>query len=157
MSVHEMERLNLPSFPLKIKQEDEKHLILDVFRKKYIQLTPEEWVRQNFAHYLVKHKHYPEPLISMERAIKISDKLNRSDLIAYNRNGKALLLVECKASSVEISQKTFDQIAGYNYKIGAAFLILTNGLIHYCCKVNTETKQYEFLNDIPDYRNIMHY
>lgn len=148
-----LEPLNLPRFPLKIKHEDERHWIFDVFRKKYIVLTPEEWVRQNFAHYLIKDKNYPESLISTERAVKISSKSNRSDLIAYNRNAEALLLVECKATSVKIDQSTFDQIAVYNYKVGARYLVVTNGLVHYCCVVDPENKKYVFLKDIPDFKD----
>jgi hypothetical protein len=118
-------------------------------------LTPEEWVRQNFLKYVVDEKKYPAPLIAVEKEFKLNKLSKRSDAIVYNKQGNPVLIVECKAASVKIDQNVFDQIARYNMKLNVEFLIVTNGLEHYCCKINYKTQKYAFLKDIPEFNEIV--
>lgn len=143
-----MQKLNLPSHQFKIKNSENKQLIFDIIRKKYVVLTPEEWVRQNFVQYLIKEKKYPISLISVEKQLVINNLKKRFDILIFNTSGVPDIIVECKAPSIKITQDTFDQTARYNMKLKATFLIVTNGLIHYFCKFDTENKQYQFLKDI---------
>ena len=146
-----MIKLNLPDFDLKIKSKENKYFILDIIRKKYVVLTPEEWVRQNFLHFLIDHKKYPKSLIAIEKQLKINTLTKRTDILIFNKNAEPDIIVECKAPSVKISQETFDQIARYNLKLDANYLIITNGLQHYFAKMNSKEKKYIFLKDIPEY------
>jgi len=146
-----MIKLKLPDFDLKIKSKENKYFILDIIRKKYVVLTPEEWVRQNFIHFLIEHKKYPKSLIAVEKQLKINTLTKRTDILIFNKNAEPDIIVECKAPSVKISQKTFDQIARYNLKLNANYLIITNGLQHYFAKMNSKEKKYIFLKDIPEY------
>lgn len=147
-----MLRLNLPEFDYKAKSEAGKTYIFDIIRKKYIILTPEEWVRQHFLHYLINYFSYPKALIRIETGHKFNTLQKRSDIIIYDRNGKSFLMVECKAPSEKISQKTFDQIAGYNLTIKAKYVAVTNGLKHFCCQVDDEKNDLTFLKDIPQFK-----
>ena len=149
-----MIKLNLPEFDFKIKKEDNKQFIFDDIRKKYILLTPEEWVRQNFIKYLVNYKEYPASLISVESALKINKLQKRSDIIIYSKKGEPVIIIECKAPEVKISQKTFDQVSLYNYNLKVSYLIITNGLSHYCCEINYTTGSYKFINKIPGYSQL---
>ncbi|MCF8374193.1 MAG: type I restriction enzyme HsdR N-terminal domain-containing protein [Bacteroidales bacterium] len=144
-----MKKLNLPAFPFKIKEVNGKPYIFDNFRKKYVVLTPEEWVRQHFAIYMVVDLNYPKNLISMEHSLTVNNLSKRGDIVAFNRKGQAVFLIECKAPSVKIDQKTFDQIATYNMQLNVPLLAVTNGLDHYCCRVDSENKSYTFLENIP--------
>ncbi len=146
-----MQRLNLPEADLKIVKENEKLKIFDIIRKKYVALTPEEQVRQEFIHYLINEKHYPKGLLAVERQLKIYDLEKRTDIVLYNISGNPTVIVECKAPSVNINQKAFDQIARYNMNFKAEYLIVTNGLKHYCCKPDYKNNDYTFLKEIPDY------
>lgn len=146
-----MEKLNLPTYSFNIKIIEQRKYIFDFIRKKFVILTPEEWVRQNFLKYLVDEKKYPASLIAVEKEFKLNTLSKRSDAIVYNKLGNPVLIVECKANSVKIDQKVFDQIARYNMKLNVGFLIVTNGLEHYCCKINYETQKYTFLKDIPEF------
>jgi hypothetical protein len=146
-----MIKLNLPDFDLKIKSKENKYFILDIIRKKYVVLTPEEWVRQNFLHFLIDHKKYPVSLIAVEKQLKINNLSKRTDILIFDKNAQPDIIVECKAPSVRISQDTFDQIARYNLNLKAKYLIITNGLQHYFAKMDQKEKKYEFLEDIPEY------
>ena len=146
-----MQQLNLPEFEFKTKDEKGKRYIFDTIRKKYVVLTPEEWVRQNFVRYLVNYKNFSASLLILEMPFTLNKTDKRSDIAAYNKNGKIVLLVECKSPDVAVSQKVFDQVATYNLKINAPFLALTNGITHYCCKLDYKLKKWVFVNEIPDF------
>ncbi|MGY5354372.1 type I restriction enzyme HsdR N-terminal domain-containing protein [Wenyingzhuangia sp. IMCC45467] len=146
-----MQKLNLPDVHLKIKSKENKLFIFDPFRKKDIMLTPEEWVRQHFAHYLVHHKKYPISLTALEKELTLNNTKKRTDILIYNTSGTPEIIVECKASSIKITQEVFDQIARYNLELNANYLVVTNGLEHYFCKMDFENKKYVFLKDIPNY------
>jgi hypothetical protein len=144
-----MQQLNLPSFDYKIREIDGKAAIFDILRKRYIVLTPEEWVRQHFIHFLITHYQYPKSLIKIESGHKYNQLQKRSDIIVYDRYGKVFLLVECKSADIAISQKVFEQAALYNQSLNARHLAVTNGLNHFVCSVDYENKDYKFLKDIP--------
>jgi len=146
-----MESLNLPTYSFNIKFQEQRKYIFDTLRKKYVLLTPEEWVRQNFLKYLIDEKKYPASLIFVEMEIKLNKLSKRCDAVIFNRNGEPLLIVECKAASVKIDQIVFDQIARYNMQLKVNYLIVTNGLNHYCCKIDFEKQSYIFLNEVPEY------
>ena len=146
-----MQKLNLPNFNFKIKNSENKMLIFDNLRKKYLVLTPEEWVRQHFVHYLISEKKYPISLIAIEKQLTLNTRKKRTDILVFNQIGTPELIVECKAPSVKITQDTFDQIARYNLKLNANYLIVTNGLTHFYCKMDFKNKTYIFLRDIPAY------
>lgn len=146
--------LNLPDFSAQLKINRTENTIFDVFRKKHIALTPEEWVRQNFLHFLVQNLGYPPGLISVEMALNLNKLSRRCDAVIFNRTGTAKMIVECKAAQVKITQKTFDQIAAYNLKLKVDFLVVTNGLNHYCCQMDYQNNSYTFLEDIPAYQKL---
>jgi hypothetical protein len=145
--------LNLPKYDFKIKHISGKALIFDSFRKKYVALTPEEYVRQSFALYLVNEKKYPKGLTAVEHSLKFYGMDRRADIVIYNPDGDVILITECKAPSVNITQKTFDQIARYNMQFKSRFLAVSNGLKHYCCEFRCDGT-YHFLKDIPEYEAI---
>lgn len=144
--------LNLPPCNFKIKSSENKRFIFDNIRKKYIVLTPEEWVRQHFVSYLRIEKKIPTSIIAIEKELKLNGLKKRTDILVFNKNGTPEIIVECKAPSVPITQETFDQIARYNLKLDAKYLIVTNGLSHYYCQVDKKNKTYHFLKDIPTYK-----
>ena len=150
-----MEPLNLPPHDLNIKSDGQNTYIFDVIRKKFLVLTPEEWVRQNFVHYLIEDLHYPAPLMMTENGLKLFNTQKRSDSVIYDRNGSPLVVVECKAADVKITQETFNQVARYNIKFKAPLIIVTNGLNHYCAKFDAEKSRYTFLKEIPKYDEII--
>ena len=115
-------------------------------------LTPEEWVRQHFVQFLIEEKKYPASLIALEKQLTINNRKKRTDILVFNNEGKYDIIVECKAPQIKITQATFDQIARYNLKLKANFLIVTNGLDHFYCKMDFENETYLFLKDIPDYK-----
>lgn len=149
-----MQQLNLPPCNLAIKNGLQNKYIFDIIRKKYIVLTPEEWVRQHFVHFLINYKHYPKNLMRTENGLKVYNTVKRSDIVIYNRNAEAVALVECKAPEVKLCQSTFDQIARYNIHFNASILMVTNGIDTYCVKTDKEEGGFRFLEDIPDYQNI---
>jgi len=149
-----MDKLNLPSYNFRISGTDKNDtLIFDAFRKKFINLTPEEWVRQHILQFLIAEKKVPEALVSVEAGIRINKLAKRYDALIYNRNAKPWMLVECKAPSVKINQDTFDQVVAYNHSINAKYILVTNGLKHYCCNIDVAMKNYLFLNNIPDFED----
>jgi len=147
-----MQELNLPNYSLKLKKEGNKNFIFDSIRKKYLVLTHEEWVRQNFIQFLIQEKGYPASLIAIEMGIDVLNTKKRCDIVLFNNEGKAHIIVECKAPSIKISQDTFDQIARYNLTLKTDLLIVTNGLEHYTCIMDHENEQYQFLKEIPEYK-----
>lgn len=132
----------------------ERPRIFDMLRRRYIALTPEEWVRQHFVHYLTEHKGYPAALMANEVSLSIGNKKLRADSVLYDRQLRPRMIVEYKAPSVAITQKVFDQIAAYNILLHVDYLVVSNGLRHYCCRMDYDNRSYEFLNDIPDYEHI---
>lgn len=146
-----MQKLNLPSYSFKLKNTKNKTFIFDKFRKKYVVLTPEEWVRQHVACFLLEEKKYPISLIAIEKQLIINNLKKRTDIIVFNSSGNPEIMVECKAPSIKITQETFDQIARYNLKIKANYLFVTNGLDHFYCQMDFENETYVFLQELPDF------
>lgn len=140
--------LNLPLYDQRLKQEDGKQFIFCQVRKKYLILTPEEWVRQNLISFLNKEFGYPLSLMKIERTVKGGQRHKRADIIIFNTNGKAELLVECKAPDEKLGKETFFQLGRYNRFIHASLLMVSNGMEHYCCRV-TEANEFTFLDKIP--------
>lgn len=146
-----MQKLNFPSYNFRFKNKENKTLIFDEIRKKFVVLQPEEWVRQHCVRYLIEHKKYPRSLINVEKEIKINDLKKRYDIVIFNRDGSIFLVVECKAPHIKITQTTFDQIARYNLKLNARFLMVTNGNNHYFCTLDVDKNCFNFLKDIPTF------
>lgn len=149
-----MQKLNFPSYSFRFKNSENKISVFDSLRKKFIILTPEEWVRQHVVQYLLSEKKYPSSLLSVERQLKVNNLIKRYDILTYNPDGSIHLVVECKASSVKISQDSFDQIARYNLSLNATYLMVTNGLQHYYCQMDYQQEKYHFLKDIPIWETI---
>lgn len=149
-----MQALNLPSYQLSIREAEGKTKIFDRIRKKMVVLTPEEWVRQNFLQFLIEDKGFPASLIAVEAKVNINGLSQRADIIAYNTQRKPILIVECKAPSVKISQEVFNQAARYNIKLQTQLICVTNGLNHYCAIIDKNGLGYNFLKEIPKYQSI---
>lgn len=149
-----MDKLNLPAFEPKICEQNGKICIFDTIRKKWVAFTPEEMVRQHFVNYLVEYKMYPMSHIVNESSITVGNVKKRCDSVLYNKSGKPKVIVEYKAPSVKITNDVFAQISRYNIALRVDYLIVSNGINHYCVKVDYETGGYVFLNDIPDYNSI---
>jgi hypothetical protein len=150
-----LKKLNLPEYTFQIvKSGDDTLLIFDIFRRRKIKLTPEEWVRQNILRFLMEEKGVPQSLISMESGVKINRLSRRYDAVIYNRHREPLLLVECKAPSVSIQQVTFDQIVAYNRTLKARYMLVTNGIKHYFCRIDVEQHKYIFMDDIPTFNTL---
>ena len=147
-----MQELNLPSYSFKLKQDKDKTYVFDAIRKKYVLLTPEEWVRQHIIQFVIQEKKYPASLVAVEIGLKYNQLQKRADVLVYNTSGKPLLLIECKAPEVKITQEVFHQIALYNMTYKVAYLLVTNGLEHYCCVMDYANNTYQFLQDIPEYK-----
>ena len=149
-----MLQLNLPIFQPKLKKTDEDIYIFDQIRRKYLVLTPEEWVRQSFLNYLLHHKNYPLSLMENEAIIKLNNMTRRCDTVVYNNKLEPLVIIEYKRPEVEIDQQVFDQIVRYNIVLRVDYLIVSNGLEHFCCKMDYETQNYSFLKTIPEYNEL---
>lgn len=152
--MHQLQPLNLPPHPFKITEVNGQLTLFDEIRKKTIIITPEEWVRQHFVQYLIKQKKYPKTLIKLEGGHRLHGKAKRSDIVVYNKAGEKVLLVECKAPGVAITQKVFEQIARYNMVHKIELLAVTNGLEHYYCIIDFDNSSYRFVQDLPEYANI---
>ena len=150
-----MYELNLPKYGIKIANENGHLTIFDVLRRKYVALTPEEWVRQHFVHYLIGHKVYPQTLMANEIQLAIGNKKLRCDSVLYDRSLKPRMIIEYKAPTVNITQKVFDQITVYNMLLHVDYLVVSNGIKHYCCQMDYDNQKYLFLEDIPDYQEII--
>ena len=144
-----MRDLNFPKFQFRFKNSENKRFIFDGIRKKYVILTPEEWVRQHTVQFLIHVKGYPKSYINVEKAVKINNMNKRYDVVVFTPTGNIFLLIECKEPGVKITQTVFDQIARYNLSLNAQFLMVTNGLNHYYCKLDYVNKKYQFLTDLP--------
>jgi hypothetical protein len=149
-----MQELNLPLQKYNIKEENGKQLIFDSFRKNWVALTPEEWVRQNFLMWLVTGLDYPAGRIAVETSLLYNNMKKRADAVVYDQNGQSLVLIECKAPQVQITQKTFEQAASYNFRFQTRYLMLTNGLSHYCCHIDLQRGSISFLENIPVYNGL---
>ena len=150
-----MQKLNPAAYDFKINKLEQSSEIFDVIRKKYVALTPEEWVRQHFIKFLTTEKGYPSSLISVEMALKYNGMKRRSDVVVFGRDAKPLLLVECKAPEVKISPAVFEQIARYNMTFKVKYLIVTNGVNSYCSIINFEEQSYRFMENIPTYNELI--
>ena len=145
-----MQKLNFPAYNFRFKNSENKVAIFDEIRKKFVILTPEEWVRQHVVQYLLLDKKYPKSLVNVEKVLKINGLTKRYDVVVFNSDGSIFLLVECKAPEVKISQNTFDQIARYNLTMKAQYLMVTNGQNHYFCQMDFEKEHYLFLKELPE-------
>ncbi len=134
-----------------IMVRDGQKLILDTLRQKYVKLTPEEWVRQHFVRYMIEQLGYPRGRTAVETGFVFQGKQCRADVLIYNTQGKTLLMGECKAPGIKLNQHVFDQIGRYNAVVHATYLVVTNGIQHYCCVIDRKNKTYHFLNAIPQY------
>lgn len=147
-----MQQLNLPEYTFRIKNQENKPCIFDSIRKRYILLTPEEWVRQHFIRYLVQEKKYPESLMAVEKKITLNSKIFRFDLLIYNRKGQPDLIAEFKAPEVKITQTSFDQVVRYNMVLRVRYIVVSNGLQHFICEMDYENNSYIFLKEIPEFK-----
>ena len=145
-----MQMLNLPPIQARLKAEKGKQSIFDVIRKKYVFLTPEEWVRQHFIHFLLQ-LNYPASLMAVEKLVVVNELRQRADIVVFNRKGKAALIVECKAPTITLSNETLRQAARYNIPLGVKYLVITNGLKHYCVKLNEADKEFKVVDEMPDF------
>ena len=146
-----MTALNLPTYPFKVKKSDGKVWIFDGSRKKFVVLTPEEWVRQHFVRYLMEEHHYPKSLFRIESSLTYNTLRKRSDILVYDRSGKPWMLIECKSPAIKLSQRAFNQVAIYNMTVGAKYLAVTNGMVHYCCIAPKPGQEGVFLDDFPEF------
>ena len=146
--------LNLPTYETKIAARNGKNVIFDVIRRRYVALTPEEWVRQHFVHFLIAYKGYPSTLMANEVLLNLNGMKKRCDTVLYNKDLSARMIIEYKAPHVEITQKVFTQISNYNLVLKVDYLIVSNDIDHYCCKMDYEKQTYVFLKDIPNYTEL---
>ena len=146
-----MNKLNLPSISPKLKKESGKVWIFDIIRKKFVVLTPEEWVRQHFISYLINELDYPRSLFRVEAGLQFNKIHKRSDILVYDREGKPWMLIECKSPAIRLNQKAFNQVSVYNMSIGARFVAVTNGMVHYCCDAGHTDSPSNFLSSFPDF------
>ena len=149
-----MKQLNLPEYSFRITGKEGEELILDPIRRKFVRLTPEEWVRQNFIQYLVNEGGYPPGLIGVEVKSRFSNLNRRVDILIHDRTGAPVMIVECKSPEITLNDKVFDQIVCYNLGFRVPYLIVTNGLVHYACRIDIENNKYEFLHVIPLYKDL---
>lgn len=149
-----MQKLNFPDYSFRFKNSENKTAVFDEIRKKFVILTPEEWVRLHTVQFLMKVKQFPKSHINVEKQLKLGKMTKRYDVVVYKPNGEIQLIVECKAPSIRISQNTFDQIARYNMSLNATHLMVTNGLEHYYCKLDYAEEKYHFLQELPEYVNL---
>lgn len=149
-----MVQLNLPPYQIRVKETGVRKQIFDILRRKYVALTPEEWVRQHFIHYLIEHKNYPASLLANEVSLQIGEKRMRADSVLYDNQLHPRIIIEYKAPNITLTQKVFDQITVYNLLLHVDYLIVSNGMTTYICKMDYEKQTYKFLETIPNYENI---
>ncbi len=147
--------LNLPYANTKIVVRNKKQMVFDFLRKRFVALTPEEWVRQQFTHFLVEHKGYPAMFIGNEITLSVGRLSRRCDSVVFNKSAEPVMIIEYKAPTVKITQKVFEQICSYNIALHAPYLTVSNGLQSYCCRIDKEANTYEFLKDIPAYGELL--
>lgn len=143
--------LNLPQYSFRIRTERQRKYIFDNIRKRYVVLTPEEWVRQNLVTWLVQEKGYPPSLIAVEMPLRVNRMEKRADIVLFSKKGTPAVIVECKAPSIKISQKVFDQAARYNIDLKVEYLIVSNGMDHYCARLDHKGGSWQFLSEVPDF------
>lgn len=146
-----MMQLNLPTYECRLREQNGKQQIFDVLRRRYVALTPEEWVRQHFVHYLIEHKGYPKGLLANEVELRVGEKHLRCDTVLYDKALHPKIIVEYKAPEIAITQRVFNQITVYNMLLHVDYLIVSNGMQHYCCQMDYDQNRYMFLSDIPSY------
>ncbi|MES5005924.1 type I restriction enzyme HsdR N-terminal domain-containing protein [Prevotella disiens] len=149
-----MVQLNLPPYNIKVKNEDGRRKIFDILRRKYFVITPEEWVRQHFIHFLIDHKGYPVSLLANEVALSVGDKVIRADSVLYDKHLSPRMIIEYKAPHIKLTQKVFDQISAYNLLLHVDYLIVSNGIETYICKMDYAQQTYVFLETVPDYKSL---
>lgn len=149
-----MRRLNLPGYDFHFQRVGETRMIFDPIRKKYVKLTPEEWVRQHFVQFLIQERGVPRSLVAIEMAFTYQGMARRADIVVHDRTARPLLMAECKAPDIEITQAAFDQVARYNKVVQARYLVVTNGVVHYCCALDRDAHTYRFLDDLPRYEEL---
>ena len=149
-----MESLNLPTYSFSVKSKEGRSWIFDPVRKKYVLLTREEWVRQNFLQYLVHEKDFPASLMAVEKEFNFNRMKKRTDILVHNRQGEPVLLIECKAPAVPVTREVFDQIGLYNLNYNVPWLVVTNGIKHYCCRFEKEEGKYRFKDSIPSWSEV---
>lgn len=149
-----MVQLNLPPFEMHLRDQGSRPSIFDFLRRKYVALTPEEWVRQHFIHFLVEHKGYPKGYLANEVELRIGEKKVRCDTLLYNSRLKPRMIIEYKSPKVALQRHVFDQISTYNVLMHVDYLVMSNGLVHYCCRMDYKNRRYEFLEDVPDYQEL---
>ncbi len=139
---------------LSIKEHNGRRYVLDILRRKYIALTPEEWVRQSFIRFVVEKKNYPQALLANEISLNLGNKKLRADSVLYDKMLKPRMIIEYKAPKISITQRVFDQIFSYNILLSVPYIIVTNGIEIYVCKLDEKEKKYMFLDDIPSYEEL---
>lgn len=149
-----MESLNLPPFEMRLRGTEERPQVFDVLRRRYVALTPEEWVRQHFVHYLVEHLGYPQALLANEVALQMGGKRLRADTVLYDRTLQPRMIIEYKAPEVKITQRVFEQASGYNRLLKVPYIVVSNGLQHFCCRYKEEDNSYIFLKELPRYHEL---
>ena len=147
-------QINLPSCEIKLREQNGRREVFDFLRQRYVALTPEEWVRQHFTHFLVEHKGYPKGLLANEMELRVGEKRMRCDTVLYSPTLQPRMIVEYKAPDIAITQRVFDQITAYNMLLHADYLVVTNGMQHYCLRMDYDRRSYKFLSDIPNYESI---
>ena len=147
-------QLNLPPYQTRVKEANGRKQIFDILRRKYVTLTPEEWVRQHFIHYLIEHRNYPVALLANEVPLQVGEKKVRADSVLYDNQLRPRMIVEYKAPTIALTQKVFDQISVYNLLLHVDYLVVSNGLETYICKMDYKNQTYRFIETIPDYQNI---
>jgi hypothetical protein len=150
-----LKQLNLPEYSFNIRGREGDQMILDLLRRRFVKLTPEEWVRQNFIQYLIHEGKYPRGLMGIEILYKTNKLKKRTDILVHDRNGKPVMIVECKAHDVPLEEKVFEQIVTYNRKYKVPYLVVTNGMKHYACKFNDDFTDHEYLMVIPLYEELI--
>jgi hypothetical protein len=149
-----MQQLNLPQYNFNLKTENNRLFIRDVIRKKYLLLTPEEWVRQHIIQYLISEKEFPQSLFSVESGIKINTLQKRYDAVVYSRSGKPMVLIECKAPSVPINQKVFEQVTNYNSRVNSPYMLVTNGMQHFFLYLESTSGKFIFTHTVPAFSEL---
>ena len=149
-----MQPLNLPPYEVQLRSVNGRQQIFDLLRRRFVALTPEEWVRQHFVHYLIEQKGYPKGLLCNEVELRVGEKKLRCDTLLYDKVLAPQMIIEYKKPEVALTQRVFDQISVYNMLLHVDYLIVSNGLQHICCRMNYESHSYEFLQEIPHYSSL---
>ena len=152
-----MFRLNFPEYKFRVRQNasGQSSEIFDMVRKKFVSLTPEEWVRQHLLQFLIAEKKYPASLLAVEKELSVAGTKKRTDVLVYSRSAEPVMIAECKSPDVALNQNVFDQAARYNLPLNVSWLLLTNGLVHYCCRINSDKQKYELVGEIPEYEKLV--